>query len=876
MKSIKTFIILVLLVVVAGCSNAPNTVVPDSYSDTVNSAQMPDISGNTDIQSTQGILGAYDLTLDPETKSVELTPKRFMAEGESYLVNGLAFFTINPCPNCLRYKAIEWKPDGISISFTVEHPFDKGNTSLPPTAKNRLDLDVFDMALVIHPLTLMPQNYSNLAVTAYNDVCMNQDGYTLALSGLLGNNSVLPYFLVIDDNQASTNTFNKFEMGSSADFQVDFQKVVSMTYELYLIMGYGISAKLATRLSPTYYNPEFNWKSPWKVKVQAPDDGKTVTIGHTWDSLDTTTTYTVEVFVYDWQIGATVDPTLADPSSVFAASEVAQISVEIPGMTSSTPSVLGNQSLGGTGAPNDPLRYEISFANEQGQAAGQYIGLVKVADNRAVGSVPPGGTRDFLVDNPDGYSQEFHGIPEFATYQTFPVNIVPGCDGYCWGKDWGSNDVESLNSIDVDNEGNVYVTGYFFNTVIFDPETSEVRSSHGNEDAFLLKYDSLGNLQWLKTWGGIGSDSCEDVEIGPLGEVFVVGYFQETVDFNPDGGGTKVSVGSEDAYLSKFDQQGNWIWTQVWGGPDSDWAWDVVYNAESALYVVGEFYSSCDFTPGGGGTKTSNGGADCYVSYFSDDGSWSWTQTWGGTQSEACFSVTSDSSGNAFITGIFNGTTDLDPNTGFTKTSNGQYDVFLTKFDKYNAWQWGKVWGGTGFDTGNCIDTDATGHVYVMGDYRNTVDFNPAGGGTKIANGGGPDCYLSKFDTNGIWWWTETWGGPSSEYGNSVFVGEDGYIYTGGEFSQTVDFNPSGGGTETSGGFTSDSFISVFDANGTWQWVETWGGSDNDEVFSVAVDNLGNAYAGGLYYDYTDLDPDDGDPRLGKGVEDCFVSRFRF
>lgn len=850
-------------------------VTPDSNSGTVSNSVMPNISENTDIHSTQGILGAYDLTLDPDTLTAELTPKRIVAEGESYLVNGLAFFTINPCPNCLRYKAIEWKTDGISILFTAEHPFDKGNTALPPTAKNRLDLDVFDMALAIRPLTIMPQVYSNLAVTAYNDVCMNQDGYTSALSGLLGNNSVLPYFLVIDDNQASTNTYNKFEMGASADFQVEFQKVTSMTYELYLIMGYGISARLANRLSPNYYNPEFNWKSPWKVVVRPPDDEGLTTIGTTWDSLDTTTQYTVEVFVYDWQIGATVDPTLADPSSVYASSEVSQISVEIPGMTSSIPSVLGNQSLGGTGAPNDPLRYEISFANEMGQAAGQYYGLVKVADNRAVGSVPPGGIRDFLVDNPDGYSQDYHAIPEFATYQTFPVNIVPGCDGYCWGRDWGSDGDDVVNSVDVDNNGNVYVTGLFFNTVIFDPVTGGASSSRGDEDAYLLKYNSFGELQWVKTWGGEGEDTGEGVEIGHLGEVFVTGIFEETVDFNPEGGGTAISVSAQDSYLSRFDENGNWVWTKTWGGPIGDLARDIVYNDDFSLFVVGEFYSSCDFTPGGGGTKTSAGGSDCFVSNFDTDGNWSWTQTWGGTQNDACSSVSSDSSSNAFITGTFYGTIDLDPNTGFPKTSNGQMDVFFTKFDKNGAWQWGKVWGGTSYEYGNSIDVDASGHAYIIGEFYGTVNFNPAGGGTETATGATKDAYISKFDTNGIWWWTKVWGGTSYEEGDSVFIADDGLIYTSGAFSDTVDFNPAGGGTEVSNG-NSDSFVSVFDSNGAWQWAETWGGTDSDEAFSVAVDNRGNLFAGGMYYEVTDLDSDGGDPRTGKGNDDCFVSRFLF
>jgi hypothetical protein len=876
MKSTKSIILLLVMIIISGCSNAQNTVSPDSGSGTSTDSLMPDLSGNTAIPSTQGILGAYDLILDPETLTAELTPKRITAEGESYIVNGLAFFTINPCPNCLRYKGIEWKTDGISILFTAEHPFAKGNISEPPTAKNRLDLDVFDMALAIRPLTLMPQNYSNLAVTAYNDVCMNQDGYTSALSGLLGNNSVLPYFLVIDDNQAGTNTFNKFEMGSSADFQVDLQRIPSMTYELYLIMGYGISARLATRLSPTYYNPEFNWKAPWKIDVYSPDVDRGKTIGWTWDSLDTTRQYTVEVYVYDWQIGANVDPTLADPSSVYAASEIESVSVEIPGMNTTVPMVLGNQSISGDGSPSSPLRYQVSFANEMGLAAGEYTGLVKVLDSRAVGSIPPGGTRDFLVDITDEIQQEYYNISQFATYQTFTATVVPGCDGYCWANDWGSAQDDIVYSIAVDNCGCVYIVGDFTETVIFDKKSGTAKLANGGMDAYLAKFDSLGDLVWLKTWGGTGDDSCMSVEIGELGDLYVTGYFEVTVDFNPNGGGTKTSVGAQDAYLTRFDLNGNWIWTQTWGGPGSDEAQDIAINNDHYLYVIGHFNQTCDFNPNGGGTETSSGGSDCFVSYFAfDNGYWYWTKTWGGTLYDYCHSAATDSSGDIFILGSFNGTADFDPDGGSPETSNGDADVFLTKFDKIGAWQWAKVWGGTNYDRGYSVALDATDYVYIMGEFYGTVNFNPAGGGTKSSNGGSKDCFLSKFDNDGIWEWTEVWGGPSYEYSYSVLVGYDGFIYTGGGFSQTVDFNPNGGGTEVCNG-GSDSFISVFNPNGTWQWVETWGGSDTDEVYALALDTLGNMYAGGIYYDHTDLDPDGGDPRIGVGGEDCYFSRFRF
>ena len=114
-----------------------------------------------------GLLGAFEIIIDPEAISAELLSKRFGTIGDSYTVGGTQFFTMTPCADCLKISGVSLDLDGnVWLSFEVRHPFDEGDTLKPPSAVNRLDLDVFDLALVIYPTGLTAQAFTQSAVSA--------------------------------------------------------------------------------------------------------------------------------------------------------------------------------------------------------------------------------------------------------------------------------------------------------------------------------------------------------------------------------------------------------------------------------------------------------------------------------------------------------------------------------------------------------------------------------------------------------------------------------------------------------------------------------------------------------------------------------------
>ena len=415
MKPTHIFIAIIAILIL-GCSGNPTVPYKELLPQTFNT-----------ISTNVGVFGAYELCIETESMTANLIQKRTSAIGESYIVSGMPYFTMSPCPNCFNLRSISLTIEGnLQLEFHLKHPFEKGDSGKDPSATNRLDLDIFDLTLVVVPKNRTPDTYSLTGVSVYSGILASGAGYICELGNLFTDNSALPYALVVDDSVGGISTWNRFAMGDSTDFGAEF--VLSsnpMRFELYLTFGYGFSAKRPQRLIPMYYNPEFNRKAAWKVEVTPPEGEDPPAFGNTWDDKNNDNPFDVSIKVYDWQIGANVNPTLASPTDVYASSEVSMVSVEIPGMNNTLPSTVSPDS--GTGMPTNPLVFNVPVANENLLPVGVYTGLVKVADERNVGLIPPSGDRDYLIDTPDGIVLDNYAIPEYATYQTFTATVVPGC-----------------------------------------------------------------------------------------------------------------------------------------------------------------------------------------------------------------------------------------------------------------------------------------------------------------------------------------------------------------------------------------------------------------------------------------------------------------
>ena len=224
----------------------------------------------------------------------------------------------------------------------------------------------------------------------------------------------------------------------------------------------------------------------------------------------------------------------------------------------------------------------------------------------------------------------------------------------------------------------------------------------------------------------------------------------------------------------------------------------------------------------------------------------------GGTAKDNAFSTIIDASGNHFVAGSFNGTTDFDPGSGTTQLSSyGYEDIYISKFNSSGDFVWVKRIGSTGTDRASAISLDTAGNFYIGGSFQASPDFDP-GAGTSSLTTNDRDAFILKLDSNGDFLWVKQITGPASgggvfnlEFVNSLAVTSTD-LYASGEFGSTADFDPGAGTSNLVSNGGTDVFVLKLDLNGTYQWVKSFGGSDTEIARSVAADSTGVYVAGGF------------------------------
>ncbi|MCH8904439.1 MAG: SBBP repeat-containing protein, partial [Bacteroidetes bacterium] len=213
-----------------------------------------------------------------------------------------------------------------------------------------------------------------------------------------------------------------------------------------------------------------------------------------------------------------------------------------------------------------------------------------------------------------------------------------------------------------------------------------------------------------------------------------------------------------------------------------------------------------------------------------------WVKSMGGTDNEAGLSITTDSSGNVYVTGYYKGTVDFDPGAAtFNLTSNGGWDIFIQKLDASGNFIWAKSMGGTYFyDAGFSITTDAVGNIYVTGIYQDTVVFDPGAATFNLASRNGSwDVFILKMDSSGNFIWAKSMGGTGYDYGRSISIDDMGNVLITGHYQDTADFDPGVSTFNlTSNGFD-DVFIQKLDAAGNFLWAKSMGGTFDDYGYSI-------------------------------------------
>ena len=449
-----------------------------------------------------------------------------------------------------------------------------------------------------------------------------------------------------------------------------------------------------------------------------------------------------------------------------------------------------------------------------------------------------------------------------------------------WAKAMGGTGSDAGDSITTDASGNSYTTGSFNGTVDFDPSTGTYNlTSGGDMDIFIQKLDSNGNFVWAKAIGGTNIDRGLSINIATSGNIFITGFFEGTVDFDPSASiyNLTVSSGGRDIFVLKLDADGNFLWAKAMGGTSYALGASISTDASGNSYTTGDFWQTVDFDPSANTYNlTAAGGRDIFVLKLDTNGNFVWAKVMGGTLLDDGWSISTDANGNSYTTGEFGGTVDFDPSANtYNLTSAGDADIFIQKLDADGNLLWAKAMGGTDYDYGYSISIDSSGNIYTTGSFRGTADFDPSADTFELTSAGNADIFIQKLDVDGNLLWAKAMGGTSFDVGHSISTDATGNSYTTGEFYGTADFDSSANTYNLTSAGDSDIFIQKLDADGNFVWAKAIGGTDLDRGFSINADTSGNIYLTGHFGETVDFDSSANTYNLtSAGDSDIFVAKY--
>ncbi|MEO5571056.1 MAG: SBBP repeat-containing protein, partial [Bacteroidia bacterium] len=397
---------------------------------------------------------------------------------------------------------------------------------------------------------------------------------------------------------------------------------------------------------------------------------------------------------------------------------------------------------------------------------------------------------------------------------------------WLWHNGGAGND-EALDNA-IDQNGNIFTTGYFSLTAQFNTISL---SSIGSGDIFISKQDSNGLYQWAVQAGSSGSDRANSIATDNSGNVFIAGFFTGSASF---GAITLTSSNnSQDVFVAKLDAAGNFIWANKFGGSDIDLALAINADLNGNVVVTGQFRGTSQF---GSNTFTSindpNTNApsyDIFILKLDANGNFIWSKHGSAKYDDRGLGVSSDNSGNIYLTGQFSDTIQFTN----TYTNNAFNAGFLLKLDASGN----EVWMRTMFaNLVTAYSVKCSGNeIYVTGDFQGLLAIK----GTTITTVSTIypyNIFVLKFDDAGNLLWAEHNGSNSQVSALDISVDQAGDAYIQGLFSCTFSEYSAFYG---SGIFNSigdrDVFISKFSSGGQLLWERQYGGSKDDFCSAIAI-----------------------------------------
>ena len=374
--------------------------------------------------------------------------------------------------------------------------------------------------------------------------------------------------------------------------------------------------------------------------------------------------------------------------------------------------------------------------------------------------------------------------------------------------------------------------------------------------SFLAFSASAQNLNWafhIDGHYGIG----QNMQIGPLGNLYVVGNINGRADFDP-GPDTAYNDANAngDLFIAKYDSLGNYIWHIAVGSSGTDIVRDIAVDNQGDVYIIGRTGGTMDIDPDTPVVWLRNvRSPDAFIAKFDSTGDYKWAHTLGGQGDDQGHGIDLDADGNVYVVGYNSMAVDFDPGVGtaILTPPNRNWDSYLASYDPQGNYRWVRPISGKGSDYIKSVYCDDKGKLYITGSFTDSLRFDT----TKTVYHdalGNLDAITAAYDTAGNFIWSKQFGSASSALGEEI-VGFKEHIYLSGVFYDSMYLDvPNNLNLLKTKQHAREHYLMKMDLMGNVIWTKSIIGNNHFEGASGIAVNENGLFATGQFYARSDFD----------------------
>lgn len=394
-----------------------------------------------------------------------------------------------------------------------------------------------------------------------------------------------------------------------------------------------------------------------------------------------------------------------------------------------------------------------------------------------------------------------------------------------WERTYGGTSSEFARSIQRTADGGCVMAG------VTSSNDGDVTGQHGEYDAWVVKVDAVGTIEWQTTLGGSDYDGANAVLQAADGGFVFAGYSAST-----DGDVLGVH-GGDDGWVVKLNAAGELQWQLALGG-SGDELFNAIVASDDGGYLIAGTTDSND-----GDVAGAHGLTDIWVAGIDADGALSWQRTLGGTGHDQGNAIALLPDGY-LVAGL------TDSNDGDVSGNHGIYDAWLVKVEAAGGVAWQTAAGGSSSESFRDIRATADGGSIAVG-HAISED------GDVVGNHGGSDGWVVKVNAAGEVEWQQALGGSGTEELEQVCILEDGYAVAGTTWSADGDVSGQHGAY--------DAWVVRLDEMGALEWQRALGGNVGDQSEAlIALGDEGYLVCGST-------GSNNGDVAMNHGVNDAWL-----